>query len=119
MTYSCAIFDQKDDNPAKDDIQDPLEAAQLRKMNRILDNSQVEPGFRILEIGSGWGGLAIEAAKRGCTVDTITLSVEQQELARQRIEHACVSVPACPFSCACRRADPIRTEDTRAKLLFI
>lgn len=94
MTYSCAIFPSLDAsaqetpsyaNAAKED---PLEVAQLRKIHRILDLAQVSSGHRVLEIGSGWGSCAIEAARRGATVDTLTLSVEQQQLAQNRIKAA-------------------------------
>ncbi|KAG6821822.1 hypothetical protein H0H93_007086, partial [Arthromyces matolae] len=50
---------------------------------------RVKPGQRILEFGSGWGGLAIEAARTfGCEVDTLTLSIEQKTLAEERIRAA-------------------------------
>ena len=51
----------------------------------------VTAGSRVLEIGSGWGELAIRAAQRGATVRTITLSTEQKALADQRIAAAGVS----------------------------
>lgn len=70
---------------------DSLEAASVRKVERLLDAARVGEGSRVLEIGSGWGELAIRAARRGATVETITLSSEQQELARERIEAAGVS----------------------------
>jgi cyclopropane-fatty-acyl-phospholipid synthase len=62
-----------------------LEAAQLEKINYVLDQARVRPGSRLLEFGSGWGSLAIEAARRGAQVDTLTLSAEQQAGARERI----------------------------------
>lgn len=95
MTYSCAIFPPQFEETYADAARDPLEQAQYRKLHRVLDLAQVQPGHRILEIGSGWASLSIEAAKRGCRVDTLTLSVEQQTLARERIEQACVSYRAC------------------------
>ncbi|KZT18300.1 cyclopropane-fatty-acyl-phospholipid synthase [Neolentinus lepideus HHB14362 ss-1] len=58
-----------------------LERAQARKIQYILDKARVRPGDRVLEIGTGWGALAIAAAKRGCTVDTLTVSAEQKVLA--------------------------------------
>ncbi len=63
-------------------------AAQHRKIDRLLDQAGVGPGTRLLEIGTGWGELAIRAAARGAEVRTITLSVEQQQLARERIAAA-------------------------------
>ncbi|HWC34863.1 MAG TPA: cyclopropane-fatty-acyl-phospholipid synthase family protein [Mycobacteriales bacterium] len=75
MTYSSAIFD---------DPGEPLATAQRRKIDRLLDQAGVEAGSRVLEIGTGWGELAIRAARRGASVTTITLSKEQAALARQR-----------------------------------
>ncbi len=65
-----------------------LEPAQDRKLERLLDRTGVTDGTRVLEIGSGWGELAIRAARRGATVVTITLSEEQQALARERVAAA-------------------------------
>ena len=62
--------------------------AQGRKIERLLDEAGVVDGTRVLEIGTGWGELAIRAARRGATVHTITLSVEQLELAEDRIAAA-------------------------------
>ena len=58
--------------------------AQGRKIERLLDEAGVTDGTRVLEIGTGWGELAIRAARRGATVHSITLSVEQLELAEER-----------------------------------
>ncbi len=78
MAYSSAIFGPDD----------TLEAAQARKTERLLDVTGVGLGTRLLEIGTGWGALAIRAAQRGATVTTVTLSAEQQALARERIRDA-------------------------------
>ncbi|MGZ0710287.1 class I SAM-dependent methyltransferase [Coraliomargarita sp. W4R53] len=75
MTYSSALFEMPGQS---------LESAQLNKINRMLDLAEVRAGDHVLEIGSGWGALAIAAARRGCRVTTITLSEEQYTLARQR-----------------------------------
>lgn len=86
MTYSSAWFEPGDD-PATD-----LREAQLRKIDGILDLARVGPGSRVLEIGSGWGALAMRAAaERGATVTTLTLSTEQKALAEQRIAAAGLS----------------------------
>ncbi len=78
MTYSSAWFADLEN--------EPLEAAQLRKIDGILDYADVHDGSRVLEIGSGWGSLAIRAAERGAKVTSITLSQEQAELATERIK---------------------------------
>jgi cyclopropane-fatty-acyl-phospholipid synthase len=82
MTYSSALFEQPGE---------PLEVAQARKIERLLDSARVGPGSRVLEIGTGWGELALRAARRGAEVTTLTLSVEQARLARQRIADAGVA----------------------------
>jgi cyclopropane-fatty-acyl-phospholipid synthase len=79
MSYSSAWFASAGDD---------LEAAQLRKVDGILDLAGVRAGSRVLEIGTGWGQLAIQAAQRGATVTSITLSAEQRDLARKRIAEA-------------------------------
>lgn len=77
-TYSCAIWGEGDD----------LADAQRRKVARILDRLDVAPGQRLLEIGCGWGSLAIAAAERGAHVTGLTLSDEQARLARERASAA-------------------------------
>ncbi|SDF34221.1 SAM-dependent methyltransferase [Pseudonocardia oroxyli] len=79
MSYSAAWF-----APGSDD----LVAAQERKIDGILDLAGVAADQHILEIGTGWGGLAIRAARRGARVTTITISAEQAALAEQRIAAA-------------------------------
>jgi cyclopropane-fatty-acyl-phospholipid synthase len=81
MSYSSAWFD--DSEPVE--VATRLEEAQLRKIDGILDLADVRAGTRMLEIGSGWGSLAIRAAQRGARVTTITLSREQARLARERV----------------------------------
>ncbi len=83
LTYSSALF--ADDRPMAD--QD-LEEAQLRKVDAALDAAGVGAGTRLLEIGTGWGTLALRAAERGAQVTTLTLSTEQARLARERIAAA-------------------------------
>jgi cyclopropane-fatty-acyl-phospholipid synthase len=80
MMYSCAYF--PDDTTS-------LEQAQLAKLDRICDRLRLGPENQLLEIGTGWGGMAIHAARRsGCRVTTTTISREQFELARQRVQDA-------------------------------
>jgi cyclopropane-fatty-acyl-phospholipid synthase len=69
--------------------QDELYEAQMRKIRHVIRKANIRKGHRVLEIGSGWGALAIEAVRTtGCEVDTLTLSVAQKELAEQRIRDA-------------------------------
>ncbi|GAA4879663.1 cyclopropane-fatty-acyl-phospholipid synthase family protein [Saccharopolyspora cebuensis] len=79
MTYSAGLF-----VPGEDD----LAAAQRRKLDRVLDLAHVTAGTEVLEIGTGWGSLAIRAARRGARVTTVTLSAEQRRLAWERIAAA-------------------------------
>jgi cyclopropane-fatty-acyl-phospholipid synthase len=76
MTYSSARFASPGDS---------LEDAQLRKVHILLDRLELQPGQRLLEIGCGWGTLAIEAAKRGASVVGLTLSTEQKDWAERKI----------------------------------
>ena len=87
LSYSSALFTTLDPAPTLAD----LEAAQLAKVDAILDSAGVTAGSRVLEIGTGWGTLAIRAAQRGATVTTVTLSVEQADLAQQRVDAAGVA----------------------------
>lgn len=77
LSYSSALFD-----PATPD--EPLAAAQRRKIDAVLDLAQVQPGTRLLEIGSGWGSLALRAAERGAQVVSVTLSQDQLATAQAR-----------------------------------
>jgi cyclopropane-fatty-acyl-phospholipid synthase len=80
MNYSSAIFDGDSSD---------LAAAQLRKMDRIAEKLDLSPETHLLEIGTGWGGLAIHLARKsGCRITTTTISREQATLARERIREA-------------------------------
>ncbi|MDT4912656.1 MAG: cyclopropane-fatty-acyl-phospholipid synthase [Pseudonocardiales bacterium] len=83
MTYSSALY-------AGDprDSADSLADAQRRKIDRLLDCAEVGDGTRLLEIGTGWGELAMRAAARGANVTTLTISAEQAALAEERIRAA-------------------------------
>ncbi len=89
MMYSAAWFD----GPVGADGRhtESLTAAQHRKLDGVLDLAGVREGSRVIEIGTGWGEAAIRAAQRGARVTTLTLSVEQAELARTRAQAAGVS----------------------------
>ena len=81
MTYSSAWFEPGDS----------FADAQRRKVDGILDLGGVRAGSSVVEIGTGWGTLAIRAAERGAEVTTLTISEEQRRLAEQRIAAAGVS----------------------------
>jgi len=97
LSYSSALFDTEV-LPAANHRQaavpaegSDLHAGQLRKIDRLLDETRVGEGSRVLELGTGWGELAIRAAQRGATVRTVTLSSEQKALAEARIAAAGVA----------------------------
>jgi cyclopropane-fatty-acyl-phospholipid synthase len=80
MTYSAAIFDAPDAT---------LERAQAAKLERLCRKLDLRESDHLLEIGSGWGSMAIHAARTtGCRVTTTTISKEQHELAKRRVEEA-------------------------------
>jgi len=78
--YSCAYFPTG---------QETLEDAQIAKKHHIAAKLRLEPGMRVLDIGCGWGGMALTLARDyGCHVVGITLSEEQHKLANQRVHAA-------------------------------
>jgi len=80
LTYSCAIFDV----PGM-----TLAEAQERKLDLICRKLDLSPDDHLLEIGTGWGALALHAAARyGCRVTTTTISAEQRAVARERVRAA-------------------------------
>jgi cyclopropane-fatty-acyl-phospholipid synthase len=81
MTYSSGLFAPGD----------TLAAAQRRKIDTLLDRTGTGPGTTVLEIGTGWGELAIRAAVRGARVTTLTISPAQWRTARRRAEAAGVA----------------------------
>ena len=95
LSYSSALFDEL---PA---TWPDLEESQYRKIDRLLDLCGVGPGTRLLEIGTGWGALAIRAAARGGYVHSVTLSAEQRDLALERVRAAGhedrVSIELCDY----------------------
>ena len=87
MSYSAAWFDENGSAATAT----KLEEAQLRKIDGVLDYAGVRPGTRLLEIGTGWGALAIRAAQRGAHVTTVTISAEQLAFASERVAKAGLS----------------------------
>ena len=80
MSYSCAIFE-------RDGL--TLQEASIAKLERVCEQLDLGPDEHLLEIGSGWGSLAIHAAAtRGCHVTTTTISREQHDYATQQVARA-------------------------------
>jgi len=78
MMYSSAIYPHPDAS---------LEEAAVHKLDVICRKLDLQPGDQVMEIGTGWGGFAIHAAKHyGCHVTTTTISKEQWALAQARVE---------------------------------
>lgn len=78
MMYSSAIYPRQDAT---------LEEAAVYKLDTICKKLDLQPDDRVVEIGTGWGGFAIHAAKHyGCHVTTTTISKEQLELAKERVK---------------------------------
>lgn len=83
LAYSSAVFHSADDTLAE---------AQQQKFERWCEALRLGPDDHVLEIGSGWGGFAMHAARtRGCRVTGITVSTEQLALSRQRVAEAGLS----------------------------
>jgi len=80
MTYSCGIFETDAAT---------LEEASIAKYDRICRKLKLGPSDHVLEIGTGWGGFAIHAARHyGCRVTTTTISPSQYEWAESRVAEA-------------------------------
>jgi len=80
MAYSCGIFESTETT---------MEEASVEKMDRLCRKLELKPGERLVEIGTGWGALAIHAAREyGVHVTTTTISKRQHDMAKQRIEEA-------------------------------
>lgn len=78
MMYSSAVFETPEDD---------LHTAQKRKIERLAQKLRIKPGAKVLEIGSGWGAMAIHLAKEmNCDVTTVTLSSEQKALCHERFK---------------------------------
>ncbi|XP_037487878.1 uncharacterized protein LOC119366277 isoform X3 [Triticum dicoccoides] len=80
MTYSCAVFKMENES---------LEAAQIRKLSLLIDKAKVKREHHVLDIGSGWGSLAIQVVKQtGCKYTGVTLSEEQLKYAESKVREA-------------------------------
>jgi cyclopropane-fatty-acyl-phospholipid synthase len=80
MMYSCALFDRPDMT---------LEEASVAKLERICERLELSADDHVIEIGTGWGGLAVHAAgTRGCRVTTTTISREQHDYAVEQVRRA-------------------------------
>jgi len=83
LVYSCAYFESPVEN---------IDSAQERKLDYLCRKMRLQPGQRLLDIGCGWGGLVIHAAKHyGVRATGITLSQPQADLANKRIQAAGLS----------------------------
>ncbi|CAB4828239.1 MAG: methyltransferase domain-containing protein [Actinobacteria bacterium] len=83
MAYSCAVFDSPEDS---------LEDAQIRKVDLVARKLDLAPGMRLLDVGCGWGTMAIHAARvYGASVVGVTLSEPQQRFATERAKAAGVA----------------------------
>jgi cyclopropane-fatty-acyl-phospholipid synthase len=83
LTYSCAVFH---------DPSDTLEQAQANKYELICRKLGLQPGMRLLDVGCGWGGMAMHAAEHhGVSAVGVTISKRQAELAEKRVAEAGLS----------------------------
>lgn len=86
MNYSAGIFNQQTAAQNFPHSQSPMHSASLVKMDRICQKLQLHADDHVVEIGTGWGGLAIHMAKHyGCQVTTTTISQQQYDFAVQAI----------------------------------
>ncbi len=78
MMYSSAVFSHKNED---------LYEAQKNKLEKLSSKLNLKEGSKVLEIGSGWGAMALHLANdKGCDVTTVTLSVEQKKLCEDRFK---------------------------------
>jgi len=80
LMYSCAVFERRETT---------LEQASIAKLELVCQKLDLGPRDHVVEIGTGWGGFAIYAARtRGCRVTTTTISREQHDVATRRVREA-------------------------------
>ena len=116
MTYSCPIW-RHSSHPKSS--QESLEQAQDTKLQKFIESAKLKSTDHVLEIGTGWGSLAIAAVRQtGCRITSLTLSREQKELAEDRIAAAGftdkVEVLLCDY-----RALPMPNEGPYDKVISI
>uniref|UniRef100_A0ACD5WL56 Uncharacterized protein n=1 Tax=Avena sativa TaxID=4498 RepID=A0ACD5WL56_AVESA len=100
MTYSCAVFKMEDES---------LEAAQQRKLSLLISKAKIEAGHHVLDIGSGWGSLAIQVVNQtGCKYTGITLSEEQLRYAEKRVREAGLEEHITFLLCDYRQIPPCK-----------
>ena len=103
MTYSCGVFPTE---------QSALTEAQYNKYRMMCEKINISSNDSVLEIGTGWGGFATYAAKNyGCKVTSITISKEQHDLAKERVDReglsSLVDVELCDYRDVTGRFDKI------------
>jgi cyclopropane-fatty-acyl-phospholipid synthase len=80
MMYSCGVFENREST---------LEEASIAKLELVCEKLGLDESDHVVEIGTGWGGFAVHAARtRGCRVTTTTISREQHDLAVERVREA-------------------------------
>jgi len=107
MAYSCGIFEHE---------QTTLEQASIAKFEAICRKLQLKPDDRVVEIGTGWGGLAIHAAaKYGCHVTTTTISREQHDYAKKksRVPDSKIASRSCSKTIVISKVDTTRPFPSR------
>ncbi|KAH9681806.1 Amino oxidase domain-containing protein [Citrus sinensis] len=104
MMYSCAIF--------KSEYED-LDVAQMRKVSLLIEKARVNKGLDVLEIGCGWGTLAIEIVKQtGCKYTGITLSEEQLKYTETKVKEAGLQDHIRLYLCDYRQMPEVKKYDT-------
>lgn len=79
LNYSCAYYTSAEDS---------LEAAQAAKLTHLVAKLDLKPDMEVLEIGGGWGSLAIRMAQAGARVTSLNVSPEQVKIAEERVRAA-------------------------------
>ncbi|XP_013622323.1 PREDICTED: tuberculostearic acid methyltransferase UfaA1-like isoform X2 [Brassica oleracea var. oleracea] len=80
MAYSSAVFKSENED---------LRTAQMRKITLLIEKARIEKNHGVLELGCGWGTLAVEVVRRtGCKYTGITLSIEQLKYAEAKVKEA-------------------------------